>query len=96
MLYPHSPHPHGYSGRPPLSSCTDKYPVAVTPLFVTVPLWHNFLNRGVACAPQAKKNMVEKKIWKEVFFVHSDTTVQKRPSRSSEKICTFIFPDLAN
>ena len=29
--------------------------------------------------------------WKEVFFVHSDTTVQKRPSRASEKIYTFIF-----
>ena len=31
MIPPHSPHPHGYSGRPPLSSCTHKVPVAVTP-----------------------------------------------------------------
>ena len=28
---------------------------------------------------------------KEVFFVHSDTTVQKRPSRASEKLYTYVF-----
>ena len=28
---------------------------------------------------------------KEVFFAHSHTTVQKRPSRGSEKMYTYIF-----
>ena len=57
-----------------------------------LPYITTFLNWGVACAPQAIFLWVENFNFfgKEVFFVHSDTAVQKRPSRGSEKKNIYI------
>ena len=37
------------------------------------------------------KGRGSKNFWKDVIFVHSHTVVQKRPSRGSEKMYTYIF-----
>ena len=56
-------------------------------------LFLSCLNRGGSLVPPPRPYFLgQRKIfWKEVFFVHLHTAVQKRPSRGSEKMFTYIF-----